>query len=117
MGVRLRIEVRPAPSTDRSGLGGQLWQKTLETDHLPGPDDSVEMGPGGWSERPCWRWWNLDGTVTIEMGTVWVDPAHTVSGRGHHAWWSERDGDIAEVLRDGGWVQWRSTGDDDAPRP
>lgn len=97
---------------DHSGprLAETWWQRALDTPHLPGVGDDVQLwgehnGPLAPVNR---RWWRPDGAVVIEVVQMSVDSANCadpVGENGRLMWlpWSSDRGGPAELLRAAGW--------------
>lgn len=97
----------------RSGVD-RGWCREMETAFLPAPGDEVVLWPdedGGGTSWPVEsRLWDHDGTVSVHLLGMQVDPSEAVResmrrvpGR-RRAWFVEEDGDDPDVLlRAGGW--------------
>lgn len=86
-----------------------LLETTFDMDFLPREGDVFhplkndrDSGLTFEVKRP---YWTETGKVVLEVGKHVIDPEDGAKNfpRTWHAWWSERDGDLVQMLRNNGW--------------
>jgi hypothetical protein len=87
----------------------------LDTPALPGRDDTITLFPhdddpsDGPTTKPRNRYWHADGTITIDLERMFVDPTeerqrNLQGGQSRHRfWWTDNSGDLGQKLLAGGW--------------
>ena len=60
------------------------------------------------------RWWGETGKTTLEIARYVIDPPDDAKflPRTWLAWWTERDGDLVELLLANGWWHYDTSGGD-----
>ena len=98
------------------GSNGTLLCKTLDTAHLPRPDDKIHVLFASEGENSEWYaptsvekvYWNADGETHLELVSYQLanesDPPGSSVSRYRSVWWEERDGDLVEQLLASGWT-------------
>jgi len=91
----------------------ELWRREVEMGFLPHEGDHVliltsEEEPdgsiGGYVKR---RYWDFDGKAHLEFQEYVQDPPEDFKpNRIMTSWWTDRDGDLEEMLRASGWADY-----------
>lgn len=101
----------------------ELWSRSFPGEPLVGEavtlfpsEDDPEDGPTGDVRR---RWWSATGELSVGLRNVVVDPDpdQPVDWRHASSWFTDRDGDLAEGLRRGGWRTWADRNRGTEPEP
>ena len=114
--VRLHLVVEPGPTWHK---GSALWERRVDLDFLPNASDEndyihlmrkADDGETWLPEHPKRRWWDYDGSVTLEFVGYMIDPDEETAnnhamrgGRMVRPWWTSIDGDLNAHLVESGW--------------